>query len=165
MMRKVIVRVRNSQNGWGCVVLSVVLTFLLPTGTDAGVWDDCLTWIGARDKNDDGKFNSGELVDIRHAGVTDSPTHGGRLFHSDTERDTVVISTEEVNFPLQNNRSIVCPVLFFTAPSAQSNVAWSALSPQRIYGNIITNTGPVPSDNTYSVLLRFAPNRAHAHND
>jgi hypothetical protein len=70
-----------------------------------------------------------------------------------------------VQFPLRNNSSIDCPVLYFTAPSAQSNVTWSALSPQRVYGNIITNACPIPSDNTYSVLLRFAPNRVHAHND
>lgn len=149
----------------GRVVLPVVLALLLPMVAGAGVWDDCLSWVSAEDKNGDGKFNNGELVDIRHAGVADSPTHGGYLFHSDADHDTVEIETKEVKFPLHNNRSLNCPVLYFKAPSAQSNVTWSALSPQRVYGNIISNACPIPSDNTYSVLLRFAPNLAHAHND
>ncbi len=156
---------RTRPNRAGRVVLPVVLALLLPMVAGAGVWDDCLCWVSAEDKNGDGKFNNGELVDIRHAGVANSPTHGGYLFHSDAEHDTVEIVTREVKFPLQDNRSINCPVLYFKAPSAQSNVTWSALSPQRIYGNIISNACPVPCDNTYSVLLRFAPNQAHAHND
>jgi len=153
------------QNRAGRVVLPVVLALILPLSAGAGVWDDCLSWISAEDKNGDGKFNNGELVDIRHAGVADSPTHGGYLYHSDAEHDTVEIVTNGVKFPLRNNTSLNCPVFFFKAPSAQSNVTWEALSPQRVYGNIISNACPIPSDNTYSVLLRFAPDLYHAHNN
>lgn len=158
------------QNRAGRVVLPVVLALILPLCAGAGVWDDCLSWISAEDKNGDGKFNNGEFVDIRHAGVADSPTHGGYLYHSDADHDTVEIVTNAVQFPLQNNRSINCPVLYFRAPSAQSNVTWQTLSPDNnfkniILGNIISNACPIPSDNTYSVLLRFAPDLYHAHNN
>ncbi len=132
-----------------------------------GVWDDCLVWYngGAVDANGDGKFTPGELLDVRHAGVANAPTHGGGLMYADAQHDTVLIQTTDVCFPLQNYVSRPCPVLYFSAPSPQTNVAWSALSPQRIYGNIITNSGGIPTVNTYSTLLRFKRVRYHAINE
>ena len=42
------------------------------------VWQDCTAWyMGGTDKDSDGVFEDGELTDIRHAAIADSPTHGG----------------------------------------------------------------------------------------
>ena len=90
------------------IMKAIALAVLLPAPSWAGVWDDCLLWYngGAVDKNGDGKFTNGEMVDVRHAGVADSPTHGGTLRNATAIYDTVKIETADVTFPLQNNRGL-----------------------------------------------------------
>ena len=141
------------------IMSAVALAAMLPATSSAGVWDDCVLWYngGAVDANGDGKFTNGEMLDIRHAGIADSPTHGGTLMNSTAERDTVRIATNEVVFPMQNSRKLQCPVLDFTAPVVTNGAeATSNGSNITNLGNIvqIPNVLPTTSD-TYTALIRF----------
>ena len=140
---------------------TIVLAVLLPATSWAGVWDDCLLWYngGAVDKNGDGKFTNGEMVDVRHAGVADSPTHGGTLRNATAIYDTVKIETADVTFPLQNNRVLKCPVLNFTAPAETNGTKIS------VYGNVVQIPDVLSVDNDhYSALIRFRREKDHAWN-
>lgn len=151
------------RNGGG-VVLSLVLSLLLPLGAFAGVWDDCLAWYngGAVDANGDGKFNAGEMLDVRHAGNPGASTHGGSLYWTDSAHDTVRIVTNEVKFPLQNFRSLQCPVLYFTAPAITNVTPPTANSHITVNGNIIKIPGGRPTGTRYSALVRFKRDEHHA---
>ena len=70
------------------IMSAVALAVMLPATSPAGVWDDCVLWYngGAVDANGDGKFSNGEMLDVRHAGIAGSPTHGGALMNSTDSR-------------------------------------------------------------------------------
>ena len=73
------------------------------------VWRDCTAWyMGGTDKDNDGVFEDGELTDIRHAAIADSPTHGGgirindeRNYGASNRIETVVSATSGRTFPNQ----------------------------------------------------------------
>ena len=71
------------------------------------VWRDCTAWyMGGTDKDNDGVFEDGELTDIRHAAIVDSPTHGGGIRVSSNPGasnlvETVVSATSGRTFPNQ----------------------------------------------------------------
>lgn len=142
------------------IMSAVALAAMLPATSSAGVWDDCVLWYngGAVDANGDGKFTNGEMLDIRHAGIADSPTHGGELMDSTAAYDTVLIETNEVVFPLQNSRKRQCPVLDFTAPAVTNGDI-------TVYGNIIKIPNVLSTDDdTYTALIRFRRELNHAWN-
>ena len=146
------------------VMNAVALAAMLPATSPAGVWDDCVLWYngGAVDANGDGKFTNGEMLDIRHAGIADSPTHGGALMNSTDSYDTVLIETNEVMFSLQNGRKLQCPVLNFTAP-AMTNGDITAGGDITVYGNIIQMQNVLSTDDdTYTALIRFRRDLNHA---
>lgn len=60
------------------------------------VWDDCdFVFDGANDRNGDGLFQTGELVDLRHAADTNRWTHG--IYRTDSKADDkVLIRTGDV---------------------------------------------------------------------
>ena len=143
-------------------ILAFALVALPFAASFADVWDDCVLWYngGAVDANGDGKFTNGEMLDVRHAGIADSPTHGGTLMNSTAERDTVRIATNEVVFPMQNSRKLQCPVLDFTAPVVTNGAeATSNGSNITNLGNIvqIPNVLSTASDK-YTALIRFRCN-------
>ena len=144
------------------IMNAVALAAMLPAISSADVWDDCVLWYngGAVDANGDGKFTNGEMLDVRHAGIANSPTHGGTLMNSTAERDTVRIATNEVVFPMQNSRKLQCPVLDFTAPVVTNGAeATSNGSNITNLGNIvqIPNVLSTASDK-YTALIRFRCN-------
>ena len=70
------------------------------------VWQDCTAWyMGGTDKDNDGVFENGELTDIRHAAIADSPTHGGGVRTNNpgasNRVETVVSATSGRTFPNQ----------------------------------------------------------------
>ena len=70
------------------------------------VWQDCTAWyMGGTDKDNDGVFENGELTDIRHAAIADSPTHGGGVRTSNpgasNRVETVISATSGRTFPNQ----------------------------------------------------------------
>lgn len=70
------------------------------------VWEDCTAWyMGGTDKDGDGVFENGELTDIRHAAIADSPTHGGGIRTANpgalNRLETVVSATSGRTFPNQ----------------------------------------------------------------
>ena len=70
------------------------------------VWQDCTAWyMGGTDKDSDGVFEDGELTDIRHAAIADSPTHGGGVRTNNpgasNRVETVVSATSGRTFPNQ----------------------------------------------------------------
>ena len=142
------------------MLIAFALAVVSPVIANAGVWDDCLLWYngGAVDKNGDGKFTDGEMVDVRHAGIADSPTHGGVLSSASTPYvNSVLIETNDVTFPLQNNRVLKCPVLNFTAPAETNGTKISVL------GNVVKVPNVLPVDSTtYTALIRFRREKHHA---
>ncbi len=146
------------------IMNAVALAAMLPAISSAGVWDDCVLWYngGAVDANGDGKFSNGEMLDVRHAGIAGSPTHGGALMNSTDSYDTVLIETNEVMFSLQNGRKLQCPVLNFTAP-AMTNGDITAGGDITVYGNIIQMQNVLSTDDdTYTALIRFRRDLNHA---
>ena len=142
------------------IMKAIALAAMLPATSLAGVWDDCLLWYngGAVDANGDGKFTNGEMLDVRHAGIANSPTHGGVLANTTSPYvDSVLIETNDVTFPLQNNRVIRCPVLNFTAPAETNGTKISVL------GNVVQITNVLSTANDkYSALVRFRREENHA---
>ena len=61
--------------------------------------------MGGTDKDNDGVFEDGELTDIRHAAIADSPTHGGGVRTNNpgasNRVETVVSATSGRTFPNQ----------------------------------------------------------------
>ena len=141
------------------MLIAFALAVVSPAIANAGVWDDCLLWYngGAVDKNGDGKFTNGEMLDVRHAGIANSPTHGGVLLNASSPYvDSVLIETNDVTFPLQNNRVLKCPVLNFTAPSVTNDNVRS------VYGNVVKIQNVLSTDDdTYSALIRFRREEHH----
>ena len=71
-----------------------------------GVWQDCTAWyMGGTDRDNDGVFEDGELTDIRHAALADSPTHGGGVRTNNpgasNRVETVFSATSGRTFPNQ----------------------------------------------------------------
>ncbi len=91
----------------GTGLLSAAIVAVLAAGGARGdVWQDCAAWyMGGTDKDNDGVFEDGELTDIRHAAIADSPTHGGgvRTNHPGASNrvETVVSATSGRTFPNQ----------------------------------------------------------------
>lgn len=84
------------------VLVGCLMVFV---GMGADVWEDCSAWyIAAEDKNGSGHYDSGELVDIRHASDPEFANRGGtRRFN----RENISIVTEDVE----------CAVLGRTLPN------------------------------------------------
>ena len=116
------------------------------------VWQDCTAWyMGGTDKDSDGVFENGELTDIRHAAITDSPTHGGGVRTGNpgasNRVETVVSATSGRTFP--NQRVIYLAQIPGTASNGNPGVR-----EQDIMLPFAATT------NEYTVLLRFRMDEA-----
>ena len=90
------------------------------------VWQDCTAWyMGGTDKDSDGVFEDGELTDIRHAAIADSPTHGGGVRTNNpgasNRVETVVSATSGRTFP--NQRVIYLAQIPGTTSNGKPGVA------------------------------------------
>ena len=114
------------------------------------VWRDCTAWyMGGTDKDNDGVFEDGELTDIRHAAIADSPTHGGgirindeRNYGASNRIETVVSATSGRTFP--NQRVIYLAQIPGTTSNGKPGVR-----EQDVELPFAATT------NEYTVLLRF----------
>ena len=95
-----------SKAGCGLARRALVIAALASAAWCAhgGVWQDCVAWyMGGTDKDNDGVFDDGELTDIRHAAIADSPTHGGGVRTNNpgasNRVETVVSATSGRTFP------------------------------------------------------------------
>ena len=116
------------------------------------VWQDCTAWyMGGTDKDSDGVFEDGELTDIRHAAIADSPTHGGGVRTSNrgasNRVETVVSATSGRTFP--NQRVIYLAQIPGTTSNGNPGVY-----EQDIKLPFAATT------NEYTVLLRFRMDEA-----
>ena len=112
-----------------------------------GVWQDCTAWyMGGTDKDSDGVFEDGELTDIRHAAIADSPTHGGGVRTNNpgasNRVETVVSATSGRTFPNQR-------VIYLAQTAGKTDKGAYGVAEQDIKLPFAATT------NCYTFLLRF----------
>ena len=111
------------------------------------VWQDCTAWyMGGTDKDNDGVFENGELTDIRHAAIADSPTHGGGVRTNNpgasNRVETVVSATSGRTFPNQR-------VIYLAQTAGKTDKGAYGVAEQDIKLPFAATT------NCYTFLLRF----------
>ena len=141
------------------LVMTGVATLAVTTAAWAGnVWKDCAAWyVGADDKNGNGQFETGELIDIRHAGDPESFTHGAKR---GLERNNIQVLTEDVECATLGRTLTNQKVLYFDGSLSTTNSETGAIS---VNGNYIILPDVITGE-VYTAILRFKVDEYHPWN-